>query len=207
MIESETEDRSISTEESTLQDAGHDLHEGPATASGPLRLWSRDRVVIPTVAAVIGLDQLTKYLITVFLPFRQSWPAEGFLRLTHATNSGTAFGLLPNQTVFLIGASIVAIGFLLYFYRTQALTNPTLRLAIGLQLGGAFGNLIDRLRSGSVVDFIDVGPWPIFNLADSSIVVGVAILISTLVLNVEKSQPAPSDPEASDPEESGGAGP
>ncbi len=207
MIESETEERSISTEESTLQDPGHDLHEGPATASGPLRLWSRDRVVIPTVAAVIGLDQLTKYLITVFLPFRQSWPAEGFLRLTHATNSGTAFGLLPNQTVFLIGASIVAIGFLLYFYRTQALTNPTLRLAIGLQLGGAFGNLIDRLRSGSVVDFIDVGPWPIFNLADSSIVVGVAILISTLVLNVEKSQPTPSDPEASDPEDSGGAGP
>ena len=111
----------------------------------------------------------------------QSWPQEGFLRLTYATNSGTAFGLLRNQTLFLIVASIIAVGFLVYFYRTHAIVRPTLRLSIGLQLGGAFGNLIDRLTSGAVVDFIDVGWWPIFNLADSAIVVGMTILIVTLL--------------------------
>ena len=60
--------------------------------------------------------------------------------------------------------------------------SPLLRLAIGLQLGGAFGNLIDRLRTGAVVDFIDVGWWPIFNIADSSIVVGMTVLIAVLLL-------------------------
>ena len=74
----------------------------------------------------------------------------------------------PNQTTLLIVVSLVAIGFLFYFYRAHAMPSLVLRFAIGLQLGGAFGNLIDRVLNGEVVDFIDVGPWPIFNLADSS---------------------------------------
>ena len=76
-----------------------------------------------------------------------------------------------------------AIGFLFYFYRTRALSYPMLRLAIGLQLGGAVGNLIDRLRHGAVVDFIDVGPWPTFNVADSSIVVGILLLAVMLAFS------------------------
>ena len=84
--------------------------------------------------------------------------------------------------------SLVAIGFLFYFYRAHAMPSLVLRFAIGLQLGGAFGNLIDRVLNGKVVDFIDVGPWPIFNLADSSIVVGIFILMAVFLLTKESTE-------------------
>jgi len=157
----------------------------PETAASPPPerfSWYRDWVLLLTAPAVLVVDQLTKYLVRANLALGESWPAEGIVRLTHGTNTGTAFGLFPNQTAVLIVASFIAIGFLVYFYRTHALPKPILRFAIGLQLGGAFGNLLDRLRTGAVVDFIDVGWWPIFNLADSSIVTGMAILIGVLLL-------------------------
>lgn len=144
--------------------------------------WQRDWILVATIAAVFATDQLTKFIIKGTLRLGESWPAEGLIRLTHGTNTGTAFGLLPNQTLFLIFASIIAIGFLVYFYRAYALPRPILRLAIGLQLGGAFGNLFDRVAFGAVTDFIDVGWWPIFNIADSSICVGMATLVIVLLL-------------------------
>ena len=145
------------------------------------RSWYKDRLLLSTVPTVLFLDQISKLIIKNTLVLGESWPAEGLFRITYGTNTGTAFGLFPNQTVFLIIASFIAIGFLVYFYRAHALPRPMLRLAIGLQLGGALGNLLDRIFYGSVVDFIDVGWWPIFNLADSSIVVGMAILVGILV--------------------------
>ena len=145
-------------------------------------IWQRDWILFATIAAVFVADQLTKFAIKGTLRLGESWPAEGLLRITHGSNTGTAFGLLPNQTLFLIFASIIAIGFLVYFYRAYALPRPILRLAIGLQLGGAFGNLFDRVAFGAVTDFIDVGWWPIFNIADSSICVGMATLIIVLLL-------------------------
>ena len=144
--------------------------------------WYTDWILLPAVAVVLGMDQLSKYLIRTNLTLGEYWPSEGLFRFTHGTNTGSAFGLFTNQTTFLIVASVFAIGFLVYFYKTQALPRPLLRLAIGLQLGGAFGNLLDRLRTGAVVDFIDVGWWPTFNVADSSIVVGIALLMGILVL-------------------------
>ena len=154
--------------------------------------WYRDRLLLATVFAVLIMDQASKYLVRITLSIHESWPETGFVRLTHGTNTGAAFGFLPNATLFLIVASFFAIGFIYYFYRTQALPHRLLRLAIGLQLGGAFGNLIDRIRVGAVVDFIDVGPWPVFNLADSSIVVGVTILVLTLILTRD-ARPADED--------------
>ena len=146
--------------------------------------WSfqRDWILLLTIVAVFAADQLTKFAIKGTLRLGESWPSEGFIRLTHGANTGTAFGLLPNQTLFLIIASIVAIAFLAYFYRAYALPSPILRLAIGLQLGGAFGNLFDRVAFGAVTDFIDVGWWPIFNIADSSICVGMATLVIVMLL-------------------------
>jgi signal peptidase II len=144
--------------------------------------WQRDWILFATIAAVFAADQLTKFAIKGTLRLGESWPAEGLIRITHGSNTGTAFGLLPNQTLFLIFASIIAIGFLIYFYRAYALPRPILRLAIGLQLGGAFGNLFDRVAYGAVTDFIDVGWWPIFNIADSSICVGMATLVIVLLL-------------------------
>ena len=144
--------------------------------------WYRDWILLLTIPTVFVADQITKFAIKGTLRLGESWPTEGLIRLTHGANTGTAFGLLPNQTLFLIFASIIAIGFLFYFYRAYALPRPILRLAIGLQLGGAFGNLFDRVAFGAVTDFIDVGWWPIFNIADSSICVGMAALIVVLLL-------------------------
>lgn len=150
----------------------------------------RDGLFIATVVGVSVVDQVSKLVVKNSLPPYESWPSDGFFRITHGTNSGTAFGLFPDQTTFLIIASFFAIGFLFYFYRTQAMPSVFLRLAIGLQLGGAFGNLLDRVRSGEVVDFIDVGPWPIFNLADSSIVIGIGLLAAAVMLGRDTSKPA-----------------
>ena len=155
------------------------------------QVWYRDWILLLTIPSVFVADQLTKFAIKGTLRLGESWPAEGFIRLTHGANTGTAFGLLPNQTLFLIFASIIAIGFLVYFYRAYALPRPILRLAIGLQLGGAFGNLFDRVAFGAVTDFIDVGWWPIFNIADSSICVGMATLIVVLLLFDRKQEEEP----------------
>ena len=151
--------------------------------------WYRDWLLILTISSVVAVDQLTKYLVKTNLRLGESWPAEGLIRLTHGTNTGSAFGLFTNQTPMLIVASIIAITFLIYFYRTHALPRRLLRIAIGLQLGGAVGNLTDRLLDGAVVDFVDVGWWPIFNVADSSIVVGLTVLIGVLVLGDVESSP------------------
>lgn len=159
--------------------------EAPRTSSPPASATSlfRDWLLLVPLLGVVILDQASKQVVKSSLDLYEAWPAEGFFRIVYRTNSGTAFGLFPGQTVMLVLLSVFAIGFLFYFYRSQALSYPLLRLAVGLQLGGALGNLIDRLRSGAVVDFIDVGPWPTFNVADSSIVAGIFILAVILSIS------------------------
>ena len=125
-------------------------------------------------------DQSTKGLVTRTMSPGQSIPDEGFVRATYVLNTGSAFGLFPDQTLLLTLASLVGIGVLLFFYRTHPVDSFMLRLSLGLMLGGAMGNLIDRVRLGHVVDFIDVGAWPVFNIADSSIVVGLVGLLLTV---------------------------
>ena len=146
----------------------------------------RDPVLLLTMAGAFALDQFSKYLVATNMYLGQSWPREGLFRITYGLNTGTIFGLFPGQTLILTAASIVAISFLVYFYRTHATPSPLLRLAVGLQLGGALGNLLDRLRIGAVVDFLDVGWWPIFNLADSSIMVGITILAWYILFGPEE---------------------
>ena len=144
---------------------------------------------IPTIWILVGIatatliaDQLTKYLIRENFALGESWPREGLFRITHGTNTGTAFGLFPDQTLLLTIASIVAIGFIIYFYKAHGGQTWLSGLNIGLLLGGAFGNLIDRVIAGRVTDFIDVGAWPIFNIADSAVVVGITLLIANMLL-------------------------
>ena len=164
---------------------GTDKAASTQTASSqqtPVALF-RDWLLLVPLLGVIVLDQATKQIVKSNLDLYEAWPSEGFFRIVYRTNSGTAFGLFPGQTITLILLSVFAIGFLFYFYRTRALSYPMLRLALGLQLGGAVGNLIDRLRHGAVVDFIDVGPWPTFNVADSSIVVGIFLLAVMLAFS------------------------
>ena len=171
--------------------------DSDAGSGGPTALY-RDKVLLGTVLGAFVLDQVSKRVIASLLELGESWPSEGFFRITYGTNSGTAFGLFPNHTTLLIVVSLVAIGFLFYFYRAHALPSLMLRFAIGLQLGGAFGNLVDRILNGKVVDFIDVGPWPIFNLADSSIVVGIFILMATFLLTKESKDERPVAPASAE---------
>ena len=121
------------------------------------------------------------------LDLYQSWPSEGFFRITHGINTGIAFGLLENQSIILITIlPIIAIVFLIYYYKKQVQSNRLIRIIFGLQLGGAFGNIIDRILLGSVVDFIDIGQWYIFNIEDSSIVCGLILLIFFIVIQEQQ---------------------
>lgn len=142
--------------------------------------------------ALVG-DQLTKLAVVASLRFGESVPAEGLFRFTYTTNTGSIFGLFPGQTAALTVASFVGVGILLYFYHAHPWPGRLLRLSLGLQLGGAIGNLVDRVRLGHVVDFIDVGPWPVFNLADSSIVVGITLLVTLFLLEERSARNRGSD--------------
>lgn len=136
----------------------------------------KDLTVLQLGALVFVTDQFTKYLVIQLLALGASFPDRGFFRFTHVHNSGSAFGLFQGQNTPLILVSFVGIIVLALIYRSQPRPSNWLRLSLGLQLGGAFGNLLDRLRLGHVTDFIDVGPWPVFNLADASIVTGLLLL-------------------------------
>jgi len=137
------------------------------------------------VAAVVSLDQLSKSWVAAWLPEGHWWSpwsgeAAEIFRITHTTNSGAAFGLFPNQgSLFILIAIVVVIAIVIY-YRHLPAEDWLIRISLGLQLGGAIGNLTDRLRFGYVVDFIDISFWPIFNLADASITIGVLLIIYQL---------------------------
>ena len=146
-------------------------------AGGARRVpFYRDLVLIQLAVLVFLIDQLTKFVVRAFLPLDQSFPAEGLFRITSSYNTGSAFGMLQGQNTPLILVSFVGITILLLIYRSQPRPTNLMRLSLGLQMGGAAGNLLDRLRLGHVTDFIDIGVWPVFNLADASIVTGLALL-------------------------------
>lgn len=152
----------------------HRDEPGQTTAQRP-RIY-KDLLLFQLTALTFLIDQFTKFVVREFLALQESFPDEGFFRITHTFNTGSAFGLFQDQNTPLIVASVVGITILALIYRGQRRPTNLLRLSLGLQLGGATGNLLDRLRMGHVTDFVDVGPWPIFNVADSSIVVGLLML-------------------------------
>lgn len=145
-----------------------------------------DMFFFMTALLVVAVDQISKSLVRTFLVPGQSMPPEGPLRLTYVANSGGAFGLLGDQTFLLTVAGVVGIVAILLYYRYPLVGSPLLRSGLGLQLGGALGNLIDRVQRGYVTDFLDLRFWPVFNLADSAIVIGVALLAYSLLLSGRK---------------------
>jgi signal peptidase II len=134
--------------------------------------------------AAVALDQWTKYLVRIRLELGEPWMPVAWLapyaRVVHWRNTGAALGLFPSGgLLFTAIAVVVSLAILYYFPRVPARQIP-LRLALALQLGGAIGNLIDRLIYGTVTDFIAVGSFPVFNLADASIFIGVAVLAASM---------------------------
>ena len=136
----------------------------------------KDFVLIQLATLIFVIDQFSKFVVRDQLHYLESFPATGFFRFTHTFNTGSAFGIFQNQNTPLIFVSIIGIGILILIYRSQRAPTSLLRLSLGLQIGGATGNLMDRLVLKHVTDFIDVGTWPVFNLADASIVTGLVIL-------------------------------
>ena len=126
---------------------------------------------------VVVLDQLSKYLIRDMMILHESIPViPGFLNITYILNKGAAFGILENQRwIFLAIAVILIVMDLLFGKRLPK--HPLVRGGVGLLLGGAIGNALDRFLQGAVTDFVDFHVWPVFNVADIGIVVGVCLLL------------------------------
>ena len=146
---------------------------------------SRILVVAGVAVVVFILDRVTKSWVVENIPIGTARPVIGeYVRIVHAQNTGAAFGLLPDRTTLLSVLSVVAVLAIVYYYRQIASNSTLVSATLGMQLGGAFGNLIDRLAQGYVVDFVDVGVGDVrfwaFNVADSSIVVGIIIVTAAL---------------------------
>jgi len=147
--------------------------------------WRRNVVFFFIALLIVASDQLSKIWIRSNLALGQSLPETGFFRLTHVHNTGAAFGLFHGQSfpltiVALVGVAALLVYALFIYRRFPFLDNMLGRSALGLILGGTVGNLIDRLYFGYVTDFIDIGIWPAFNIADSAIVVGIIIFVCSL---------------------------
>lgn len=140
---------------------------------------------------ILLADQLSKRWIIAHLQLGESWNLAPCLRplvsLTYVTNTGAVFGLFPGGGDLFVGVAILAVGGILTYYVRLSLGQWLVELSLGLMLGGAMGNLLDRLTYGHVIDFIDFKVWPVFNLADSSIVIGTVILVCYLWRDPERS--------------------
>ncbi len=131
--------------------------------------------------AAIGVDQLTKSIVTSRLDLNDEVHVVGAFSIHHVTNSGIAFGLFASATSIVILLTGLAVAWMLYFFARSGSRHPVLPVALGLVIGGSVSNLTDRVRLGHVTDFLDFKYWPAFNLADTFIVVGVAALLLALV--------------------------
>jgi len=131
------------------------------------------------VAAVVFLlDRLTKAQIaSTFMPGESRLIVPHLFYLTYVQNTHGAFGLFGDRMWLLIGIGVVVLGVFYVVFRESAAQSLLVRIALGTIVGGALGNMIDRLQRHFVVDFIDVRVWPVFNLADSFITIGVALLL------------------------------
>ncbi|MDO8690113.1 MAG: signal peptidase II [Dehalococcoidia bacterium] len=145
-------------------------------------------VILLIAIVVIAADQLTKQWVTANLAMGQSLPEGAAVRLTYVVNTGAAFGILPQYSVYLVLVAFLVIGMVFFYQRYLPGEKLLVKSSLGLMLGGALGNLIDRLRYGFVVDFVDVRVWPVFNLADASISVGVCLLAFFLIFVQEKKE-------------------
>lgn len=144
----------------------------------------RDLLLLLGVAGIsVALDQWTKWWVRENIEYGGQWLPEGLMwlspyaRIVHWYNSGAAFGMFQNGNLVFTILAFIVIAAILYYYPSVEANDWTLKLAMGLQLGGAVGNLIDRLIMQKVTDFISIWTFPVFNIADVSISVGVVVLL------------------------------
>ena len=133
--------------------------------------------------AAVAADQLTKHVVSSELALDEEVAVVGPFSIHHVQNSGIAFGLFASATAVVTVLTAVAVAWMLVFFGRSGSRHPVLPAALGLLIGGSVSNLVDRVRLGHVTDFLDFDRWPAFNLADTFIVVGVAILLLALVVS------------------------
>ncbi len=134
-------------------------------------------------AAVLALDMLTKSAVRANMTPNQSIPVvPGVFHLTYVLNPGAAFGLFAHRTGFFVVMAVLVIATILFLGNRLAGNDRRMRTALGLMLGGAAGNLPDRVIAGRVTDFLDFRIWPVFNVADASIVIGVCLVALDILL-------------------------
>ncbi len=131
--------------------------------------------------AAVFADQLTKHVVSSQLALDHEVSVIGPFSIHHLQNSGIAFGLFAGATAVVIVLTTIAVAWMLGYFARSGARHPLLPVAVGLLIGGSVSNLADRVRLGHVTDFLDLRYWPAFNLADSFIVVGVAMLLGALV--------------------------
>ncbi len=153
--------------------------------------WNRLTLLFIALLVLLA-DQGSKHLIVNSLQRHQEWAPipslQWLFAITYTTNTGAAFGLFPGGSQFFIVVAVVVVIVMLAYYQQLAANQWLLKLGLGLQLGGAMGNLADRLVRGHVVDFIYFKFWPVFNVADSCIFVGV-VLMAIFLLKEGKEKP------------------
>jgi signal peptidase II len=144
--------------------------------------WPHWLELAAVVAAALVADQVTKHVVASQLALDEQLHVLGPLSIHHVQNSGIAFGLFASATPLVTALTALAVGWMLVFFARSGARHPVLPVALGLLIGGSASNLVDRIRLGHVTDFLDLRYWPAFNLADSFIVVGVAILFAAVLL-------------------------
>ena len=150
-------------------------------------------LTLVAVAAVLA-DQVTKHIVSSTLALDDEIRVVGPLSIHHVQNSGIAFGLFSSATSAVTVVTGAAVAWMLWFFARSGSRHPVLPAALGLLIGGSLSNLVDRIRLGHVTDFLDFGWWPAFNLADSFICIGVAILLGALIAADRRPKPPAGRP-------------
>ena len=148
------------------------------------RVFDTYGLLFVVAGVLIALDQWTKWLVRANLPLSGTWLPDSlewlspYARIVHWQNTGAAFGMFQNGSMIFAAFAFIVIGAIVYYFPQVEKHDWSLRLAMSMQLAGAAGNLIDRLlHDGRVTDFISVGTFPVFNVADASISIGTVILL------------------------------
>jgi len=165
-----------------------------------LRRYSSEIAFFIAALLVVIIDQVSKHFIRTGLTLGQKMPEEGFFQITYSVNTGGVFGLFADQAFLITIIAAVGIIAILIYSRYPAFNGLLVRISLGLILGGAVGNLIDRIRFGWVTDFIDIGGWPVFNLGDSAIVIGVILILYHFIFRARKIEAQKTEDKEDEPE-------
>lgn len=150
--------------------------------------------LVLTAGAVLAADQASKAAVRRWMPIGDSRPVvDGLLSLTHVRNTGAAFGIFPGAMGWFMLAAVVVLAGIAFVWWRHAPQDGWTVIALGLVAGGAAGNLIDRAFLGGVTDFFDVHVWPVFNVADIALDVGVAIVVARVLFAREQKQEETGD--------------